>query len=461
MEKITAQVKIEKTVFKEMQDKVNNILDLKKQIENVLEKETTKILEVILAGAISLDASDIHIEPEEEKVKTRVRIDGILYDVLFIEFKIYQALLSRIKILSGIKLNITKKAQDGRFTVLIDELRSLSRRRDGRRNLFLRSSSPFAIARVIEGGETEARVSVLPSEYGESIVIRLLNPKELIKIEDLGVREEILGQLKKEIEKPNGMIIVTGPTGSGKTTTLYAVLKKVQKPGIKIITIEDPIEYHLEGISQTQVRPEKGYDFSNGLRAIVRQDPDVILVGEIRDYETAKIALQAALTGHLVLTTLHTNDAAGTIVRLQSLGEKPINIAPAINIAVAQRLVRRICKKCVKFSPPTEEELQIFKKELGVLGKKIKIPKLSKNLKIPRVQGCKFCNFTGYKGRIGIFEFFLKDDEMENFILKSPSITDLRKIARKKGMVLMREDGLIKVLQGMTTLEEIKRVTAS
>ena len=461
MEKITAQVKIEKTVFKEMQDKVNNILDLKKQIENVLEKETTKILEVILAGAISLDASDIHIEPEEEKVKTRVRIDGILYDVLFIEFKIYQALLSRIKILSGIKLNITKKAQDGRFTILIDELRSLSRRRDGRRNLFLRPSSPFAIARVIEGGETEARVSVLPSEYGESIVIRLLNPKELIKIEDLGVREEILGQLKKEIEKPNGMIIVTGPTGSGKTTTLYAVLKKVQKPGIKIITIEDPIEYHLEGISQTQVRPEKGYDFSNGLRAIVRQDPDVILVGEIRDYETAKIALQAALTGHLVLTTLHTNDAAGTIVRLQSLGEKPINIAPAINIAVAQRLVRRICKKCVKFSPPTEEELQIFKKELGVLGKKIKIPKLSKNLKIPRVQGCKFCNFTGYKGRIGIFEFFLKDDEMENFILKSPSITDLRKIARKKGMVLMREDGLIKVLQGMTTLEEIKRVTAS
>ena len=461
MEKITAQVKIEKTVFKEMQDKVNNILDLKKQIENVLEKETTKILEVILAGAISLDASDIHIEPEEEKVKTRVRIDGILYDVLFIEFKIYRALLSRIKILSGIKLNITKKAQDGRFTILVDELRSLSRRRDGRRNLFLRPSSPFAIARVIEGGETEARVSVLPSEYGESIVIRLLNPKELIKIEDLGVREEILGQLKKEIEKPNGMIIVTGPTGSGKTTTLYAVLKKVQKPGIKIITIEDPIEYHLEGISQTQVRPEKGYDFSNGLRAIVRQDPDVILVGEIRDYETAKIALQAALTGHLVLTTLHTNDAAGTIVRLQSLGEKPINIAPAINIAVAQRLVRRICKKCVKFSPPTEEELQIFKKELGVLGKKIKIPKLSKNLKIPRVQGCKFCNFTGYKGRIGIFEFFLKDDEMENFILKSPSITDLRKIARKKGMVLMREDGLIKVLQGMTTLEEIKRVTAS
>jgi len=431
MEKITSQVKIEKTVFSKIQNKVNNILDLKKQIEKVLGKEITKILEVILSGAISLDASDIHIEPEEEKVKTRIRIDGILHDVIFIEYKTYRALLSRIKLLSGIKLNITKKAQDGRFTILIGEK------------------------------EIEVRVSVLPSEYGESIVIRLLNPKRLIKIEDLGIRDEILGQFKKEIKKPNGMIIITGPTGSGKTTTLYAILKRIQKPEIKIITIEDPIEYHLGGISQTQVAPEKGYNFSNGLRAIVRQDPDIILVGEIRDYETAKIALQAALTGHLVLTTLHTNDAAGTIIRLQSLGEKPINIAPAINMAVAQRLVRKVCKKCVKFFPPTKEEIQIFKKELKSLDKKVKIPKLAKNLKIPRAQGCKFCNSTGYKERIGIFEFFLVDDEMENFILKSPSIADLRKKAQKEGMILMRQDGLIKVLQGITTLEEIKRVTTN
>ena len=431
MEKITSQVKIEKTVFNEIQDRVNNILDLKRQIEKVLEKEITKILEVILSGAISLDASDIHIEPEEKNVKTRVRIDGILHDVIFIESKTYRALLSRIKLLSGIKLNITKKAQDGRFTILIEK------------------------------DEIETRVSVLPSEYGESIVARLLSPKKLIKIEELGIRNEILSQFEKEIRKPNGMIILTGPTGSGKTTTLYAILKRIQKPEIKIITIEDPIEYHLEGISQTQVAPEKGYDFANGLRAIVRQDPDVILVGEIRDYETAKIALQAALTGHLVLTTLHTNDTAGTIARLQSLGEKPINIAPAINMAVAQRLVRKVCKKCVKFFPPTKEEIQIFKKELKSLDKKVKIPNLGKNLKIPRAQGCKFCNFTGYKKRIGIFEFFLVDDEMENFILKSPSIADLRKTAQKKGMTLMRQDGLIKVLQGITTLEEIKRVTAN
>ena len=428
MEKITAQVKIGKTVFNKIQNNVNAVLDLKKQIEKVLTKETTKIFEVVLSGAISLNASDIHIEPEKENVKARIRIDGILHDVLSIEFKIYRSLLSRIKLLSGIKLNITKKAQDGRFTVLIEK------------------------------DEIEVRVSVLPSEHGESIVMRILTPKKLIKIEDLGIRNEIIGQFKKEIKKTNGMIIITGPTGSGKTTTLYAVLKRIQKPEIKIITIENPIEYHLEGISQTQVAPERGYNFSNGLRAIVRQDPDIILVGEIRDYETAKIALQAALTGHLVLTTLHTNDAAGTIVRLQSLGEKAINIAPSINMAIAQRLVRKVCKKCVKFSPPTKEELQMFKKELSLLEKKIKIPKMDKNLKIPRAQGCKFCNSTGYKERIGIFEFFLVDDEMENFILKSPSVSDLRKKAQKKGMILMREDGLIKVLQGITTLEEVKRV---
>lgn len=318
----------------------------------------------------------IFILNPKKKIRLRARIDGILYNVIFAESKIYKALLSRIKILSGIKLNITKRAQDGRFSILINK------------------------------DEIETRISVLPSGYGESIAIRLLSPKRLIKIEGLGIRNEILGQFKKEIKKPNGMIIVTGPTGSGKTTTLYAILKRIQKPEIKIITIEDPIEYRLEGISQTQVAPEKGYDFANGLKSIMRQDPDVILVGEIRDYETAKIALQAALTGHLVLTTLHTNDAAGTVARLQSLGEKAANIAPAINIAVAQRLVRRVCKKCVKFSSPTKEEIQIFKKELKSLDRKVKISKLSKNLKIPKAQGCKFCNFTGYKGRVGIFEFF-------------------------------------------------------
>jgi len=429
MEKITAQIKISKDIIFNVEKNVKNVLDLKDEIEKALSGQISRLLETIFSGAINLNASDIHIEIQEKKVRVRIRIDGILHNVLFIEPKIYRFLLSRIKLLSGVKLNINKKAQDGRITIFVDERK------------------------------VEIRTSVLPCKYGESVVMRILSPEKLIEIEDLGIRKDIFNQFKKEIKKPNGMIIVTGPTGSGKTTTLYAALKRIQNSEIKIITIEDPIEYYLKGISQTQVAPDKDYDFLNGLRAIVRQDPDVILVGEIRDYETAKIALQASLTGHLVLTTLHTNDTAGTIARLQSLGEKAVNIGPAINIVIAQRLVRKVCKKCVKFSAPTKEETQMLKKELKPLKGKIKIPKIDKDLKIARPKGCKACNFTGYKGRTGIFEFFLVDAEMENFILKSPSMSDLKKFAQKKGMILMREDGLIKVLKGETTLEEVNRIT--
>jgi len=240
MEQIKGQVKIEKEKFNKIKKKVDSILSLKKEVENSFSQETTEILEVILAGSIILDASDIHIEPEKEMVKIRLRIDGILHDVIFFEPKIYEGLLSRIKLLSGIKLNITDRAQDGRFTIIVEE-------------------------ELIE-----IRVSTLPSEYGETIVCRILNPKSLIEIEELGIREDIIDVFKKEIQQPNGMIIITGPTGSGKTTTLYTILKRIQKPEVKIITIEDPIEYHLEGVSQTQVNPKKGYDFSNGLKAIIR-----------------------------------------------------------------------------------------------------------------------------------------------------------------------------------------------
>ncbi|MFH1841238.1 MAG: ATPase, T2SS/T4P/T4SS family, partial [Candidatus Nealsonbacteria bacterium] len=226
----------------------------------------------------------------------------------------------------------------------------------------------------------------------------------------------------------------------------------------KIITIEDPIEYHLNGVSQTQVAPEKGYDFANGLKSIVRQDPDVILVGEIRDLETAEVALQAALTGHLVLTTLHTNDAAGTVARLISLGAKPSNIGPAINLAVAQRLVRKVCKKCSKLEKVSVQDLNKIKNGLQGIPKEIKTPKITKELKIPKIKGCKECNFTGYRGRIGIFEAFLTDESMEKFILTSPSIAALRKMAIKKGMVLIKRDGLIQVLEGSTTIEEVERV---
>lgn len=431
-EEIAGQVEISKEKFKQTQGAVKNVAQLKKEIEKNLSGDVSRTVEVMLSGPIVLNASDIHIEPEEEKVKLRVRIDGMLHDVLLLAPNIYKGVLSRIKLLSGIKLNVTDRPQDGHFSVLLEE------------------------------SQIEIRVSTLPSEYGESTVMRVLNPKALIEIEDLGVREDMKKVFEEQVAQPDGMIIVTGPTGSGKTTTLYAVLKKIQKPELKIITIEDPIEYHLRGISQSQVNPKKGYGFANGLQAIVRQDPDVILVGEIRDFETAKIALQAALTGHLVLTTLHTNDAAGTIVRLQALGEKPINIAPAINLAIAQRLVRKVCPKCVKLETPSVKEMSTLKNGLKTLSKKarrsIKIPPLDKNLKIPKIKGCPVCNSTGYKGRLGLFEFFLNDDEMQVALLKSPSIAELRKKAKEKGMVTMKEDGFVKVLLGQTTIKEIERI---
>jgi len=436
--RITGLIEIPPQILAEIQKEIKNVSDFKEEIKKFSTKSVSEILEVILGGGISLDASDIHIEPEENRAKIRVRIDGILQDVIIFDSKICQTLISRIKLLSGIKLNITDRPQDGRFSVF----------------LMPPPAEPV-----------EIRVSTLPAEYGESVVLRILNPKSLIEIEELGIREDLLEIFKKEIKRPNGMITVTGPTGSGKTTTLYAFLKRIQRPEIKIITIEDPIEYHLKEISQTQVDPAKGYDFASGLKSIVRQDPDVVLVGEIRDLETAKISLQAALTGHLVLTTLHTNDAAGTVTRLEALGEKPVNIAPAINIAVAQRLVRKVCQKCVEFEKISQPDLKKIKKALkGVPKKIINSSKIlrGKNLsalKIPKAKGCKDCNFTGYRGRIGIFEAFLVDDEIEKFILTSPSISALREKAIKRGMLTMHQDGIIKVLEGITTIEEVERVT--
>ena len=410
-------------ISKKFTEEIKNVLDFKKEIEGALGKETSDILEIILGGAISLSTSDIHIEPEEEQVKLRVRFDGILQDVLLLSKEIYGSLLSRIKLLSGIKFNVTDRPQDGRFSIITGIL------------------------------AIEIRVSSLPTEYGETVVLRILNPKSLVSLKDLGLREDLLNLFQAEIKKPNGMIIVTGPTGSGKTTTLYAFLKEIQNPEIKIITIEDPIEYHLAGISQTQVAQEKGYNFASGLRSIIRQDPDVILVGEVRDLETADIGLQAALTGHLVLTTLHTNDAAGTVARLVNLGVKPADIGPALNIAIAQRLVRKVCQKCAKFEKPSAEELDKIKKEMRG------VPKKNISAKIPKAVGCQYCNSTGYKGRVGLFEAFLIDDEMEKFVLKNPSIAELKEKAIKNGMLTMKQDGFIKVLEGVTTIEEVERVT--
>jgi type IV pilus assembly protein PilB len=345
---------------------------------------------------------------------------------MFITSQRYHSLLSRLKLLSGIKLNIKNKPQPGRFTIQVEK-----------RN------------------DIEVRSSTLPTNEGESIVMRILDPQSLKELESLGLREKLLENFKTQIKKPNGMILLTGPTGSGKTTTLYAFLRKIQKPGIKIITIEDPPEYQLEGITQTKVDRDRGYDFASGLKSIMRQDPDVILVGEIRDAETCKIAIQAALTGHLVFSTLHTNDAPGTISRLVSLQAKAINIGPALNLTVAQRLVRKLCPKCKKKRKLTKEESEKIKKELKNLPENVKIPEIKE---VYEAKGCKYCNNTGYKDRVGVFESLLVDDEIERFILNNPSLADLRKRAVEKGMVKLKQDGLIKVLQGITSIEELERV---
>lgn len=430
VQKLIGEVRIPPERILLGKEKIRHILDYKKYIEIYSKIKITELVEVILIGALFLDVSDIHFEPKKENVLIRVRIDGVLHDIWTFHHPLYQSLLSRLKLLSGLKLNITDRPQDGRFSILIEE------------------------------ASIEIRTSSLPSEYGETLVLRMLNPKWVVNLESLGLREDMLKIFYEELKKPHGMIICTGPTGSGKTTTLYAFLQKLINPEIKIITIEDPIEYHLKGVSQTQVDESKGYTFANGLRAIVRQDPDVILVGEIRDQETAKIALQAALTGHLVLTTLHTNDAAGTVARLLALGTDLHHIAPALNLVIAQRLVRKVCPKCVEFRSLSLEAFQKLKKIFFELPPSISAPLITLQTKIPSPKGCENCNFTGYKGRMGIFEAFPIDDEMENFILKNPSIVDLRKKVIEKGMVLMHIDGYLKAIEGKTTIEEVERVTA-
>ncbi|MEK9153017.1 MAG: GspE/PulE family protein [Patescibacteria group bacterium] len=433
-----AGLEINEQQFETIKQTAANITQLGQTINLHSQKieDISGALQIIFGGSLILAASDIHFEPEEQSVKLRLRLDGLLHDVALIKPDLYGKILTRLKLLSELKLNVTERSQDGRFTLKITETNKTK--------------------------EIEIRVSVLPSEYGEAIVMRILNPTAILSLEELGIREDLKKILETEINRPNGMIIVTGPTGSGKTTTLYAVLKKIQNPQLKIITLEDPIEYHLEGISQSQINTVKGYDFASGLQAIVRQDPDVILVGEIRDQKTAQMAIQAALTGHLVLTTLHTNDAAGTIARLQALGEGPNDIASALNLVVAQRLARQVCRQCSQSATASAENLQIITSELSALPVAIKdslkITALLKDAKLAIAQGCPACNNTGYKGRVGLYELMIISDEMENFIVKMPTMADLNKKARESGMTTMKQDGLIKVLQGITTIDEVIRV---
>ncbi len=384
------------------------------------------ILETIIAGSLAVNASDVHLEPEEGYVRLRYRLDGVLTDVIKFDHETYALLLSRIKLISGMKLNIKKDSQDGRFSI------------------------------KLKIGDVEVRVSALPGAYSESIVMRLLNPLSIsVPLEDLGIHPKLLAILNREIERPDGMVLTTGPTGSGKTTTLYAFLKKVHKPGVKIITIEDPIEYHMPGIVQTQVN-DKGYTFLEGLRAAVRQDPDIIMVGEIRDNETAGIAINSSLTGHLVFSTLHTNDAAGTFPRLIDLGINSKVISSAIRVAMAQRLVRKLCTNCKKESPVEGAAQKTIEETLNSIEDKSLVPAQHTKMFVP--VGCEKCSGTGYKGRIGIYEAILTDQKIESAIDKNPSGREIWEAAKGQGILTMKQDGVLKVLSGITSLEELERV---
>jgi len=428
---ITSRVEIDKNELAELKDKIGSLGKLKDLIEplNKRGSDTEQLVEMILAGALANRASDIHFEPAVDGVKLRMRIDGMLQDVFKeIEKDVYSSLLLRIKLSSELRVNTHDEPQDGRFSIYLPEK------------------------------EIEIRTSIIPSEFGETIVLRILDPETInSSLRDLGFREDDLALIEEELDEPNGMILNTGPTGSGKTTTLYAFLRYAQKPEIKIITIEDPIEYHLDGIEQTQVDPDSGYTFASGLRSILRQDPDIILVGEIRDFETTQIAIHASLTGHLVFSTLHTNDAAGAIPRLIDVGAKSSVLAPAINMVIAQRLLRRLCPKCrieQKIDDDLQKKIDGFVKKLPNRVDKEKF----KDIKIFKANGCIKCNNTGYKGRIGAFELLKIDDEMEALINKSPLESEIKKLSKKRGMATMKEDAMIKALLGLTTFDEVERV---
>ncbi len=401
--------------------------ELKETFANKGVRHVSHTFAIILAGAIGIHASDIHIEPEEILVHIRYRVDGVLHEVGTLPHETYRLVGSRLKLLAGLKLNVGTESQDGRFSIKVANL------------------------------DIEIRVSIIPGAYGEGVVMRLLNPQSInVTLEDLGMSERLLKLIDREIAKPHGMILNTGPTGSGKTTTLYSFLKRIFSTELKMMTIEDPIEYHLKGVSQTQVEAEKGYTFLEGLRAAMRQDPDVIMLGEIRDGETAKVAINAALTGHMVFSTLHTNTAAGAIPRLIDLGVTPKIIGSSLTVALAQRLARKLCLECKKEDVPTPQEQKILTEVAEII--KEKTGTIIQTEKIWKPVGCSACNNTGFKGRVGIFEAIVMNEDIEALLDSVPSEREIRDIAKKQGLLNMREDGIEKIAGGITSFDEVARV---
>ena len=402
----------------------------------VEEAPVTKMVAVILRNAVEGEASDIHIEPLGDKIRVRFRSLGELHSSLFLPLKVHQAIIARIKILSTMKIDEMRVPQDGRFST------------------------------VVNGRHIDFRVSTFPTPLGEKVAIRVLDPETGLKsFEALGLEKENLKIIKSAAKRPFGLILVTGPTGSGKSTTLYAILQFINREGINIVSLEDPVEYFIEGINQSQIRPEIGYDFASGLRQILRQDPDVIMVGEIRDKETAKLVIHAALTGHIVLSTLHTNSAVGVLPRLSDMGVDRYLIPATLNVAMAQRLIRQLCGVCREKVKAEKSIRDMILKELSDFPParkkhlQARFGENGKEIYIYRPKGCKKCGNTGYIGRIGIFEVFAMSDTLAEIILKENSEVKFAEQVKAEGMATMRQDGILKALDGVTTIEEIIRAT--
>ncbi len=404
-----------------------------KEIRKLVEAAPiSKIVQVIIRHAVEGGASDIHIEPREDMVRVRYRIDGILRTILSLPAKIKESIVSRVKIMSDLQIDETRIPQDGRIRL------------------------------EIKGQPIDFRVSTLPTVNGEKVVMRILKTgTKIFSLEELGLSGLRLQHVQEEIKKSNGMLLVTGPTGSGKSTTLYSILGILNQEGVNIVTLEDPVEYFIPGVAQSQVHPKVGLTFATGLRSILRQDPDIIMVGEIRDEETAEMAVHASLTGHVVLSTLHTNSAVGAVPRLIDMGVQPFLITASVNIVIAQRLVRKICERCreaIEVSPETKKLILEEWQKIPDSEKK-GIDLLEEKILIYRGKGCKHCSGEGYKGRIGIFEAVPVSADFQEMILSKPSESKIRTFVREQGFINMKQDGVLKALQGMTTLEEVFRVT--
>lgn len=407
----------------------NEISSFDSLATKVNEVNMSDIIVLLIATALKLNSSDIHIEAEEHSVIVRLRVDGVLQKAAEIDKERWRRIISRLKVLAKVKINIEDKPQEGRFTI-------------------------FTAAE-----EIAVRASFLPTVFGESVVMRLLHASAVkLSFDTLGLAPQALEKLKAEISKPNGLILVTGPTGSGKTTTLYAALNYLNKPGTKIITLEDPIEYQLENINQSQVNEKSGYTFSNGLRSVLRQDPDIVMIGEMRDLETAEIGIRAALTGHLVLSTVHTNDAAGAIPRLLDLGVKPYLLSPAINAIIGQRLVRKLCPHCKATQELTEVEAEKVRKILAVISPTANVDVPKSLPPLYKAVGCEQCNGIGYLGRIGIYEVLLMNQTIKDLAAANAPAFKILEQAIESGMITMLQDGVLKCLAGITSLEEVYKV---